>query len=265
MNRMARAARAEDLLSARIADLAYRGGASFVAFLPERLARGLGRTVADLCWRLSPRRRTRLMQNLKRLLPELDARALGRESRRAFGGFGESVVDTLRLTRTRGATERRVASTASCAWKRLEEGGVPGPPGAGRAGAAWRAAVCPRASPEGIAAPTPLRCQRHRFGVRGRSRSTPATHEPSPSFPVRAGEGLGPRDRRASRGARRSPRAAAAVRAARSACARASADRLGPRPGPGRRSGSQDARAALEFLQSSSPHRGQWFALELDP
>src|SRR5258705_5474362 len=101
-DRMNRIARAEDPLSARIADLAYRGGASFVALLPERLARGLGRAVADLCWRLSPRRRTRLMQNLKHLRPELDARALGGESRHAFRGFGESVVDTLRLTRAPG-------------------------------------------------------------------------------------------------------------------------------------------------------------------
>src|SRR5262249_30866351 len=109
-------ARAEDFVSTRLGDLttrladhAYRRGAAVVAWLPERMARALGRAVADLCWRLSPRRRATLMQNLKRLLPDLDSGALGTESRRAFGGFGESVVDTLRLARApRGELERRV-------------------------------------------------------------------------------------------------------------------------------------------------------------
>src|SRR5215831_8933266 len=73
----------ENILCARLADWAYRGGASFVALLPEGTARGLGRVVADLCWRLSPRRRLTLIQNLKRLLPELDTHSLGTESRRA--------------------------------------------------------------------------------------------------------------------------------------------------------------------------------------
>src|SRR5262245_35793385 len=118
MTPAARAHIAQDELSARLADLAYRGGASVVALLPEATSRALGRAVAQVCWHLSPRRRTRLMQNLKRLLPDLDARALGRASRAAFGGFGESVVDTLRLSKARALdVEERVRFEG---WERLE-------------------------------------------------------------------------------------------------------------------------------------------------
>jgi lauroyl/myristoyl acyltransferase len=59
------------------------------------------------------------MQNLKRLVPDLDARALGRESRRAFAGFGESVVDTLRLPRADATDlDKRVHIEG---WERLAE------------------------------------------------------------------------------------------------------------------------------------------------
>ena len=281
MTPSARAHTAHDELSARLADWAYRGGASLVALLPEATARALGRAVARVCWHLSPRRRTRLMQNLKRLLPDLDARALGRASRAAFGGFGESVVDTLRLSRARGPDlEERVRFEG---WERLEqalaEGGVIVL--AAHAGNwEWAGAALAR---RGVPVVAPVRRHRgaerffgafrKRFGVRTHGRLAPLiARDKEPRvlalFLDRAVEG------RATARPARLARGAAALAARRgwsllpALCLREGTRYrivFGPRlrPGPSREARGHDARAALAFLETQlRAHRGQWFAFE---
>jgi len=276
-------ARAEDFVSATVAELAYRGGASFVALLPERLARGLGRAVAELCWRLSPRRRTRLMQNLKRLLPELDPRALGQESRNAFGGFGESVVDTLRLSRSRGRElETRVAFDGL---ERLEaalqEGGAV-LLGAHAGNWEWAGAALAR---RGLSIAAPARrhrgggadaffaAMRRRFGVRTHRALAPLLLDRPRAIALfldRAAEGTShARPARIARGA-------AALAARRrwtllpALCVRENQGYrivFGPALRPDATQRRAHASAALDFLQTQlRSHRGQWFAFEsLEP
>jgi len=277
-------ARAEDYVSTRLADLAYRGGASFVALLPESAARGLGRAVAELAWRLSPRRRTRLMQNLKHLSPDLDARALGDESRLAFGRFGETVVDTLRLSRSRGdELEQRVAFEGLERLEQaLDEGGAV-LLGAHAGNWEWAAAaLAARGLP--IAAPARrgedgfFAAMRRRLGVRTHRRLAPLLAERGRALALfldrapRIGPGASARPARIARGA-------AALAARRrwallpALCLRESERYrivFGPnlRPAPGNQAQRHaDARAALTFLEAQlRSHRGQWFAFErLDP
>ena len=277
-------ARAEDFLSARLADLAYRGGASFVALLPERVARRLGRAVADLCWRFSPRRRTTLMQNLKRLVPELDPRTLGTESRRAFGGFGESVVDTLRLARAPGGElDRRVAFDGlERLEEALEEGGVV-LLGAHAGNWEWAGAALAR---RGLPIAAPVRRHRgadaffatlrRRFGVHTDGKLAPILE----TKPIQAVAFFLDRDTVGTRAARpaRLARGAAALAARRgwallpALCVRENEGYrivFGPRlqPGAARSQRAQDAHTAIEFLESQlRSHRGQWFGFEkLDP
>lgn len=286
-------ARAEDFVSTRLGDLttrladhAYRRGASFVAWLPEPMARALGRAVADLCWRLSPRRRATLMQNLKRLLPDLDSGALGTESRRAFGGFGESVVDTLRLARApRGELERRVQFEGLERLERaLDEGGaVLLAAHAGNwewAGAALARRGVPVTAParrhQGPETEAFFAALRRRFGVRTHGRLAPLLRGRDPRalalFLDRAGEGASQaRPERMARGA-------AALAARRgwallpALCLREQQNYrivFGPRLAPGPASGQRAAlaRTALDFLETQlRAHRGQWFAFErLEP
>jgi KDO2-lipid IV(A) lauroyltransferase len=277
-------ARAEDFVSTRVAGLAYRGGASFVALLPERVARGLGRAVAELAWRISPRRRSRLMQNLKRLSPDLDVRALGHESRLAFGGFGESVVDTLRLSRAQGGElERRVQFDGLERLEQaLDEGGaVLLGAHAGNwewAGAALAARGLPIAAPvrghQGRDAEGFFAEMRRRFGVRTNGRLAPLLAERGRALALfldrapRTGPGASVRPGRIARGA-------AALAARRrwtllpALCVRENEGYrivFGPRLRPAAGSAIErrlDARAALDFLETQlRAHRGQWFAFE---
>jgi len=281
MTPSARAQTAQGDLSARLADLAYRGGASLVALLPEATARGLGRAVAHVCWHLSPRRRARLMQNLKRLLPDLDARALGRASRAAFGGFGESVVDTLRLASVRAHdVEERVRFEG---WERLEQALADGGVvllGAHAGNWEWAGAALAR---RGVRVAAPARRHRgaerffaafrKRFGVRTHGQLGPLlapSEEPRvlALFLDRAVEG-----RHAARPARLAL-GAAALAARRgwsllpALCLREGARYrivFGPRLSPtaSRAARARHARAALAFLETQlRAHRGQWFAFE---
>lgn len=276
-------ARAEDFVSARVAEWAYRGGATFVGLLPERPARALGRAVAELCWRLSPKRRARLMQNLKHLLPDLDRRALGRESRQAFGGFGESVVDTLRLARAKGIREierRVVFDGLERLEEALEEGGAV-LLGAHAGNWEWAGAALAR---RGLPIAAPARRHRargaeaffvglrRRFGIRTHRALAPLLVESARAiafFLDRAPEN-GPPARPA-----RIARGAAALAARRgwtllpALCLRENDGYrivFGPGFRPYARSATQrraHASAALEYLETQlRSHRGQWFAFE---
>jgi KDO2-lipid IV(A) lauroyltransferase len=254
-----------------------------VALLPEATARALGRAVAQACWHLSPRRRTRLMQNLKRLVPDLDARALGRTSRAAFAGFGESVVDTLRLSSVRALdVEQHVRFEG---WERLEEGLADGGVillGAHAGNWEWAGAALGR---RGVPVAAPVRRHRgadrffgafrKRFGVRTHGRLAPLlTRDEEPRaralalFLDRAAFG------RATARPARLALGAAALAARRgwsllpALCLREGARYrivFGPRlrPSSSREARVHDARAALAFLETQlRAHRGQWFAFE---
>ena len=268
------------LKSPMLAGLAYQGGATLVAHLPEALARRLGRLAAIACWHLSPRRAGRLAENLRRLRPELPARALRAEARHAFAGFGESVVDTLLLSRAPGADlERRVSFEG---WERLEAAVRQG--GAVLLGAhagnwEWAGAAMAK---RGIAVAAPARrhrgaerffhCLRQRFGVRTARRIAPLLRGEQPRavalFLDRGGEGEA-----AARPARVAGHAAAlAARrgwtllpavclSTRSGYRIVFGPALHPRRARAARRG--DARAAVAFLESQlRAHRGQWFAFE---
>jgi KDO2-lipid IV(A) lauroyltransferase len=227
------------------------------------------------------------MQNLKQLSPELDAGALGRESRRAFGGFGESVVDTLRLSQAcePELTHRVAFDGLERLEQALDEGGaVLLGAHAGNwewAGAALAARGLPIAAPArphlSLAADAFFATMRRRLGVRTNARLAPLLQsEPGRALALfldRAPEtGESARPARIARGA-------AALAARRhwtllpALCLRENEGYrivFGPRFRPVAASGAQrhrDARAALEFLRSQlRSHRGQWFAFEgLEP
>jgi KDO2-lipid IV(A) lauroyltransferase len=95
-------------LSQTLAGLAYRGGSALACGLPEPLARGTGRLLGLVCWAVQPGRRSTVTRNLARLDPHGETPPAVR-ARRAYGNFGASVADTLRLARLEpGEVGRRV-------------------------------------------------------------------------------------------------------------------------------------------------------------
>ncbi len=79
-----------------VAYVLLRCAAFVVGLLPERVAVWFGRFVGRMFWRLSPKRRERVVENIRRAMPgELSEEEIQRLARESFTHMGLTIVETL--------------------------------------------------------------------------------------------------------------------------------------------------------------------------